>query len=121
MINFFFHPFKDFNSLFLGLKGIDSYLFSLNRYKVELIDKMAEDAEISKAAASTALQSFLECVTDTLKKKDGKVALTGFGTFSKTHRNARTGRNPQTGEPIEIKACNVVKFKAGKALRDAIA
>jgi DNA-binding protein HU-beta len=55
-----------------------------------------------------------------LKKKDGKVTLVGFGTFAKIRRKARKGRNPQTGDPIKIKACNVVKFKAGKKLKDAI-
>jgi len=59
-------------------------------------------------------------VTKALKKKDGKVTLVGFGTFSKAHRKARKGRNPQTGEPIKIKASNTVKFKPGKALKDSI-
>lgn len=88
--------------------------------KAELIEKMAKDAGVSKSAASSALQSFLEGVTKALKKKDGKVTLVGFGTFSKVRRKARKGRNPQTGEAIKIKARNVVKFKAGKALKDAI-
>jgi DNA-binding protein HU-beta len=88
--------------------------------KAELIEKIANDADITKVAASTALQSFLEGVTKALKKKDGKVTLVGFGTFSKVHRKARKGRNPQTGETIKIKARNAVKFKAGKKLKDAI-
>ena len=88
--------------------------------KAELVEKMAGDAGISKVAAQTALNSFMDCVTKTLKKKDGKVTLVGFGTFSKVRRKARKGRNPQTGEPIKIKASNVVKFKPGKKLRDAI-
>lgn len=88
--------------------------------KAELIEKMAKDAGVSKSAASSALRSFLEGVTKALKKKDGKVTLVGFGTFSKVRRKARKGRNPQTGEAIKIKARNVVKFKAGKALKDAI-
>jgi DNA-binding protein HU-beta len=88
--------------------------------KVELVEKMAQDAGISKVAAATALNSFVEGVTKALKKKDGKVTLVGFGTFSKSHRKARKGRNPQTGETIKIKASNVVKFKAGKKLKDAI-
>jgi DNA-binding protein HU-beta len=88
--------------------------------KAEIVEKMAKDAGISKVAASTALNSFMEGVTKALKKKDGKVTLVGFGTFSKTRRKARKGRNPQTGEAIKIKASNVVKFKAGKKLKDAV-
>jgi DNA-binding protein HU-beta len=88
--------------------------------KAELIEKMAKEASITKAAAGTALDSFLDGVTKALKKKDGKVTLVGFGTFSKARRKARKGRNPQTGEAIKIKAKNVVKFKAGKKLQDAV-
>jgi len=88
--------------------------------KAELIEKMAKDAKISKVAAGTALESFVASVTKALKKKDGKVTLVGFGTFQKTRRKARTGRNPQTGEAIKIKACNVVKFRPGKKLKDSI-
>lgn len=88
--------------------------------KAELIEKMAEDADITKVEASKALNSFMENVIATLKKKDGKVTLVGFGTFSKIRRKARKGRNPRTGEPIKIKASNVVKFKPGKKLREAV-
>jgi len=88
--------------------------------KAELVEKAAKDAKISKVAAAAALNSFMDGVTRALKKKNGKVTLVGFGTFSKTRRKARKGRNPQTGEPIKIKACNVVKFKAGKKLKDAV-
>ena len=88
--------------------------------KAELVEKMAKDAGISKAAAGKALASFTDGVTKALKKKEGKVTLVGFGTFAKVRRKARTGRNPQTGDAIKIKACNVVKFKAGKALKDAV-
>ena len=88
--------------------------------KAELVEQMAKDANISKVAAANALGSFMASVTKALKKKDGKVTLVGFGTFSKVRRKARKGRNPQTGEPIKIKAANVVKFKAGKKLKDAI-
>ena len=88
--------------------------------KVELVEKMAKDAGITKAAAGAALASFIDGVTKALKKKDGKLTLVGFGTFSKSHRKARKGRNPQTGETIKIKASNVVKFKAGKKLKDAV-
>lgn len=88
--------------------------------KAELIEKMAKEAKISKAAAGKSLDSFMLNVTKALKKKDGKVTLVGFGTFQKTRRKARKGRNPQTGAPIKIKAKNVVKFKPGKKLKDAI-
>ena len=88
--------------------------------KSELVEKMAKDADISKVAAAAALDSFMGSVTKALKKKNGKVTLVGFGTFSKVRRKARKGRNPQTGDPIKIKACNVVKFKPGKKLKDAI-
>ncbi len=88
--------------------------------KTELIEKMATDAGISKAAAGKALESFIGGVTQALKKKGGKVTLIGFGTFSKTRRKARKGRNSQTGETIKIKASTVVKFKAGKKLKEAV-
>ncbi len=88
--------------------------------KAELVEKMAKDAKISKVSASKALNSFMDGVTKALKKRDGKVTLVGFGTFSKVRRKARKGRNPQTGKAITIKACNVAKFKAGKALKEAI-
>jgi DNA-binding protein HU-beta len=88
--------------------------------KAELVDNMAKDAGISKVAAATALNAFMDGVTRALKKKDGKVTLVGFGTFSKVRRKARKGRNPQTGDPIKIKACNVVKFRPGKKLKAAI-
>jgi len=88
--------------------------------KAELIAAMATDAGISKTAAGKALDSFMANVTKALKKKGGKVTLVGFGTFSKIRRKARKGRNPQTGEPIKIKATNAVKFQAGKKLKDAV-
>ena len=88
--------------------------------KAELVEKIAKDADISKVAAAAALNSFIEGITKALKKKDGKVTLVGFGTFAKVRRKARKGRNPQTGESIKIKASNVVKFKAGKTLKDSI-
>ena len=88
--------------------------------KAELVEKMAKDAKISKAAANKALNSFADSVKKALKKKNGKITLVGFGTFSKVRRKARTGINPQTGKKIKIKARNVVKFKPGKALKDAV-
>jgi len=88
--------------------------------KAELVAKMATDAGVSKVAASAALNSFMDNVTKALKKKDGKVTLVGFGTFSKVRRKGRKGRNPQTGAPIRIKAANVVKFRPGKKLKGAV-
>lgn len=88
--------------------------------KAELVEKAANDAKVSKVAAEAALNSFMSTVAKALKKKNGKVTLVGFGTFSKVRRKARKGRNPQTGEPIKIKARNVVKFSPGKKLKDAI-
>ena len=83
--------------------------------KAELIAKISEDAEVSKAQANAVLDSFVTTVTKTLKG-GGKVTLVGFGTFSVTKRAARNGRNPQTGQVIKIKAKKVAKFKAGKEL-----
>jgi DNA-binding protein HU-beta len=82
--------------------------------KAELIDQMAQDAGITKAAATAAIESLLDGITGALKKKDGKVALAGFGTFSKTRRKARSGRNPRTGETIKIKASDTVRTEAAK-------
>ena len=87
--------------------------------KAEFIEKVAKDAGISKVAAGAVLKTFTDQVTKTLKKA-GKVTLVGFGTFSKTKRKARKGRNPQTGEAIKIKASTGVKFKAGRALKNAL-
>jgi len=88
--------------------------------KAELIEKAATEAKISKVAAAAALNSLMDGITKALKKKDGKVTLVGFGTFQKVRRKARKGRNPQTGQPIKIKAGNVVKFRPGKKLKDAV-
>ena len=88
--------------------------------KVELAEKAAADAGITKAAAAVAIDSLLDGIAKALKKKDGKVTLVGFGTFAKVRRKARKGRNPQTGESIKIKARNAVKFTPGKKLRDAV-
>jgi len=87
--------------------------------KSQLVDKIAEGAEISKAAAGRALDSFIEAVTEALKKGE-QVALVGFGTYQVRERSARTGRNPQTGQTIQIAAAKVPSFKAGKALKDAV-
>lgn len=87
--------------------------------KAELIDAMADGANLSKADAKRALESFLEATGSAMKKGD-KVALVGFGTFSVTKRAARKGRNPQTGKEINIPAKNVVKFKAGSELSEKV-
>ncbi len=87
--------------------------------KSELIDAIAASADISKADAGRALDSTLEAVTGALKKGDS-VSLVGFGTFAVKERAAREGRNPQTGQTIQIAAAKVPGFKAGKALKDAV-
>jgi DNA-binding protein HU-beta len=87
--------------------------------KSELIDAIARHADISKAAASKAFDGALTAIKSSLKKS-GKVTLVGFGTFSVSKRAARSGRNPQTGAAIKIKASKGVKFRAGKALKDSV-
>jgi DNA-binding protein HU-beta len=87
--------------------------------KSELIDAVAASADLSKAAAGRALDAMVESITGALKEGD-QVVLVGFGTFSVKERAARTGRNPQTGDPIQIAAATVPSFKAGKALKDAV-
>jgi DNA-binding protein HU-beta len=87
--------------------------------KAELIDKMAKDAEISKAAAGKALSSFLSGIEKSVKK-GVKVTLVGFGSFKLAKRKARIGRNPKTGDAIKIKATKSMSFSAGKAIKDAL-
>ena len=87
--------------------------------KAEMVAKIADDAGITKTQANAALDSFVESVTKTLKG-GGKVTLVGFGTFLVAHRKATEGRNPRTGAVIKIAASNQPKFKAGKALKDAV-
>lgn len=87
--------------------------------KAQLVEKIALDADISKAAATRALDAFTGAVSDELNQ-GGSVALVGFGTFSVKARPARKGRNPQTGEEITIAAANVPSFKAGKAFKDKL-
>ena len=87
--------------------------------KVDLISKVAKEAKITKVAAGKAI----DCVTDSITKelrKGGRITLTGFGTFSVAKRKARTGRNPQTGEKIKIRAAKTARFKPGKGLKDAV-
>ena len=87
--------------------------------KSELIDAMAGDAGLTKADAKKALDAFVSATSGALKKGE-RVALVGFGSFSVSKRNARTGRNPQTGKEITIPAKNVVKFKAGSDLSELV-
>lgn len=87
--------------------------------KAQLIDAIAAEAKITKADAKKALDAFVKATGSALKKGD-RVALVGFGSFAVAKRNARTGRNPQTGKPINIKAKKVVKFKAGSELNGKV-
>ncbi len=87
--------------------------------KADLIDAVADSADLSKADATRAVDAVLDGITSALKQGN-TVSLVGFGTFSVKHRAARTGRNPRTGETIQISASNVPGFKAGKGLKDAV-
>ena len=87
--------------------------------KTELIEHIAKNADLSKAAAGRALEAAMGAITTTLRK-GGAVSLVGFGTFAVGKRAARTGRNPRTGAAVKIKASKVPKFKAGKGLKDAL-
>ena len=87
--------------------------------KSELIDAVASAADLTKADAGRAIDATVAAITDTLSNGDS-LSLIGFGTFSISNRAARSGRNPRTGETIQIKAAKLPKFKAGKALKDAV-
>ncbi len=87
--------------------------------KTELVTEIAEKADTSKKEAEAVLRAFTDVVTEQLKKGE-KIQLVGFGTFEVAERSARTGRNPQTGEEMQIAASKAPKFKAGKALKDAV-
>ena len=87
--------------------------------KTELVAAVAAQAELSKKDSEKVLKAFVDVVTEELKK-GGKIQLVGFGTFEVSERAAREARNPQTGEPMNIAACKAPKFKAGKALKDAV-
>ena len=87
--------------------------------KADLIDAIAKDTGLTKKDSEKALKAFVDVVTEELKKGE-KVQLVGFGTFEVSERAAREGRNPQTGKTMKIEACKAPKFKAGKALKDAI-
>jgi DNA-binding protein HU-beta len=100
-----------------NLSIISKRKFTVN--KSELIEHIAVQSDISKAAATRALESIILAVKTTLKKGQS-VSLVGFGTFDVSRRAARLGRNPRTGEALKIKAAKVPKFRAGKALKDAL-
>ena len=87
--------------------------------RTELVAAIAKKTELSRKDAEKALKAFTEVVADELKKGE-KIQLVGFGTFEVSERAARTGRNPQTGDAMEIKASKTPKFKAGKALKDSV-
>lgn len=87
--------------------------------KTDLIDFIADEADLSKASANRALDAVIDGITKTMKQ-NGTVTIVGFGTFAVGQRAARTGRNPQTGASIDIKAARVPKFRPGKALKDAL-
>ncbi len=87
--------------------------------KAELVAELAKKADLTKADTERVLNSFIDVAKKTLKK-EGRLALAGFGSFVVSKRKARKGRNPQTGEPIKIKASKVVRFKAGKALKEKL-
>ncbi len=87
--------------------------------KSQLVDYIADSVDCTKADAERMINAFTEAVTKTLVKGD-KVALTGFGTFSITHRKARDARNPRTGAVVHVKAMNTAKFKVGKKLKEAV-
>ena len=87
--------------------------------KTELVAAMAKETNLSKKDVEDVLKSFVDVVSKELKN-GGKIQLVGFGTFEVTERAARTGKNPQTGKEIKIAACKAPKFKAGKALKDAV-
>ncbi|MFO1293660.1 MAG: HU family DNA-binding protein [Rubrivivax sp.] len=87
--------------------------------KSELIEHIAAQADVSKAAAARVLEAMTGAVKTTLRK-GGSVTITGFGTFAASKRAARTGRNPRTGDAIKIKAARVVKFRPGKGLKDGV-
>ena len=87
--------------------------------KNDLIANVASGSGLSKADAAKAVDGVIDAITDALAKQ-GEIRLVGFGTFSVAKRKATTGRNPRTGEAIQIKASNQPKFKAGKALKDAV-
>ena len=101
----------------IRLTGTDDTERYMN--KAEFVDAVADKASMSKADATTAVDAVLDSLTEAMKQGE-QITLVGFGTFLVRKREARTGRNPRTGEPLEIAASNAPSFKAGKALKDAV-
>ncbi len=99
------------------MRGTDEKGITLN--KSELIDAASDRVDLSKTDVSSALDAVLDSITDAVSRGD-KVTLTGFGTFERRERSARTGRNPQTGEEMQISASKAPAFKAGKAFKEAV-
>ena len=119
------HEIRDFRLYFLD-KDMENCIIRLEHNdakrqenKTELVAAIAERAELSKKDSEKALKAFVDVVAEELKKGE-KIQLVGFGTFEVSERSAREGRNPQTGETMKISACKAPKFKAGKALKDAV-
>jgi DNA-binding protein HU-beta len=102
-----------------GINDRLTHVEAMKMNKAQLIEKMAGDADISKSTAGAALQSLIGAISKALKK-NGRISLSGFGTFTKTRRKARKGRNPSTGEAIKIKASTSVRFKSSKGLKEAL-
>ena len=88
--------------------------------KAELVDRMSQDSGITKKAATEALNALVEAVNGSLSNKDGSIRITDLGTFRVVHRKARNGVNPQTGKKMKIKATNVPRFTASKALKETV-
>jgi DNA-binding protein HU-beta len=88
--------------------------------KAELVNRMAEEADITKKAASAALEAFVEAIHQSLKQKDGKIRVADLGTFGVINRKARNGVNPQTGKKMKIPAARAPRFSPAKALREAV-
>ncbi|MDD6380790.1 MAG: HU family DNA-binding protein [Lachnospiraceae bacterium] len=101
------------------MKSYRKYEEEIQMNKTELVAAIADKAEVSKKDAELVLRAFTDTVTEELAKGE-KIQLVGFGTFEVSERAARTGRNPQTGKTMKIKASKAPKFKAGKALKDAV-
>ncbi len=102
------------------LLNFDNQYKEKNMNKAELIESITEGTELTKADATKFLEAYVGTITKTLQSGE-QIVMPGFGTFSVSNRAARMGRNPRTGESIEIKASRVPKFKAGKGLKDALA
>jgi len=94
-------------------------LWEVDVTKAELVNAIAKEADLTKAQAGKALDATVKAISEALKQGD-KITIVGFGTFSVGERAARVGKNPQTGERLEIKASKVPKFKAGKLLKDSV-